>query len=44
MSAALSIGSVDRDIRHQVEPGAPPPARRLEVVRRLSDAGVPTGS
>ena len=43
VSAALSIGSVDRDIRHQVEPGAPPPARRLEVVRRLSDAGVPTG-
>jgi DNA repair photolyase len=43
VSAALSIGSVDRDIRHQVEPGAPPPARRLEVVRRLSDAGIPTG-
>jgi DNA repair photolyase len=43
VSAALSIGSVDRDIRHRVEPGAPPPARRLEVVRRLTDAGIPTG-
>jgi DNA repair photolyase len=43
VSAALSVGSVDRDIRHRVEPGAPPPARRLEVVRRLTDAGIPTG-
>ena len=42
-SAALSIGSVDRDIRRRAEPGAPPPARRLEVVRRLTDAGIPTG-
>jgi DNA repair photolyase len=43
VSAALSIGSVDRDIRRRAEPGAPPPARRLEVVRRLTDAGIPTG-
>ncbi len=43
VSAALSVGSVDRDLRRRVEPGAPPPARRLEVVRRLTDAGIPTG-
>ena len=43
VSAALSIGSIDRDIRRRAEPGAPPPARRLEVVRRLTDAGIPTG-
>ena len=43
VSAALSIGSVDRELRQAVEPGAPPPARRLEVVRRLTDAGIPTG-
>jgi DNA repair photolyase len=43
VSAALSIGSVDRDLRRRAEPGAPPPARRLEVVRRLTDAGIPTG-
>jgi DNA repair photolyase len=43
VSAALSIGSVDRELRRQVEPGAPPPARRLEVVRRLSEAGIPCG-
>ena len=43
VSAAVSIGSVDRELRGAVEPGAPPPARRLEVVRRLTDAGIPTG-
>jgi len=43
VSAALSIGSVDRELRRAVEPGAPPPARRLEVVRQLTDAGIPTG-
>jgi DNA repair photolyase len=43
VSAALSVGSVDRELRGEVEPGAPPPRRRLEVVRRLTDAGIPTG-
>lgn len=43
VSAALSVGSVDRDLRAQVEPGAPPPQRRLDVVRKLVDAGIPTG-
>ena len=43
VSAALSVGSVDRDIRGAVEPGAPPPQRRLDVVRALTDAGIPTG-
>jgi DNA repair photolyase len=43
VSAALSVGSVDRDLRARVEPGAPPPQRRLAVVRRLNDAGIPTG-
>ncbi|MDQ1602230.1 MAG: hypothetical protein QOE01_75 [Actinomycetota bacterium] len=43
VSAALSVGSVDRELRGQVEPGAPPPERRLDVVRRLTDAGIATG-
>ena len=43
VSAAVSVGSVDRELRGLVEPGAPPPRRRLEVVRRLTDAGIPTG-
>ncbi len=43
VSAALSIGSVDRELRGKVEPGAPPPARRLDVVRQLNDAGIRCG-
>jgi DNA repair photolyase len=43
VSAALSVGSVDRDIRGAVEPGAPPPQRRLDVVRALTGAGIPCG-
>ena len=43
VSAAVSVGSMDRELRGLVEPGAPPPARRLEVVRALSDAGIRTG-
>ncbi|MBA2767695.1 MAG: Rv2578c family radical SAM protein [Sporichthyaceae bacterium] len=43
VSAAVSVGSVDRELRGLVEPGAPPPGRRLEVVRGLSEAGIPTG-
>jgi DNA repair photolyase len=42
VSAAVSVGSVD-EVWHQVEPGTPPPLRRLEVVRRLTDAGIRTG-
>jgi len=43
VSTALSVGCLDRGLRALAEPGAPPPARRLEVVRRLADAGIPTG-
>lgn len=43
VAAALSVGCLDRELRALAEPGAPPPARRLEVVRRLADAGIPTG-
>ena len=43
VSAAVSVGSVDRELRGLVEPGAPPPGRRLEVVRMLGEAGIPTG-
>ncbi|MGH8938573.1 MAG: Rv2578c family radical SAM protein, partial [Actinomycetes bacterium] len=43
VTAALSVGSVDREIRAAVEPGAPPPLRRLDVVRQLNDAGIPCG-
>ena len=37
---ALSIGSIDREVWRLTEPGTPPPDKRLEAVRRLTDAGV----
>lgn len=39
----LSIGFVDPAVWRTVEPGTPSPQRRLDVVRRLADAGVPCG-
>jgi DNA repair photolyase len=40
---ALSIGSLDRDVWQMTEPGTPPPDKRLEAVRRLTQAGVRCG-
>jgi len=39
----FSIGTLDRDVWRSTEPGTPPPDRRMEAVRRLSEAGVPCG-
>ncbi len=39
----LSIGTLDRDVWRATEPGTPPPDRRIEVVRRLNEAGIPCG-
>jgi DNA repair photolyase len=36
---AVSVGFVDEKLWRSVEPGTPSPKRRLDVVRRLSDAG-----
>lgn len=38
---AVSVGSVDETVWRSAEPGTPSPRRRLDVVRRLSDAGFP---
>src|SRR6266536_3542815 len=38
---AVSVGFVDESIWRSVESGTPSPHRRLEVVRRLTDAGFP---
>jgi DNA repair photolyase len=43
VSVSLSIGLLDREIWRSVEPGTPSPARRLQVVRELSDAGLRCG-
>jgi DNA repair photolyase len=40
--AAISITTLDRRLARIMEPRAATPERRLEVVRRLADAGVPT--
>jgi DNA repair photolyase len=36
---AMSIGFVDETLWRSVEPGTPSPRRRLDVVKRLTDAG-----
>jgi DNA repair photolyase len=38
---AVSITTLDRHVARVMEPRAATPARRLETVRRLSDAGIP---
>jgi DNA repair photolyase len=43
VSAAFSVGFLDEEVWRRVEPGTPPPQRRLDVVRRLTDVGIPTG-
>jgi DNA repair photolyase len=40
---SLSIGTLDEDVARATEPGAPPPQQRVEAVRRLAEAGIPTG-
>jgi DNA repair photolyase len=42
VSAAVSVGFVDERVWRLVEPGTPPPLRRLEVCERLNAAGIPT--
>jgi DNA repair photolyase len=39
----LSIGTLDDDVWKATEPRTPPPRRRLEAVRKLNEAGIPTG-
>lgn len=39
----VTITTLDRGIARRLEPRAAAPERRLETLRRLSDAGIPTG-
>jgi DNA repair photolyase len=39
---ALSVTTLDRMLARTMEPRAATPARRLEAIRQLSDAGIPT--
>src|SRR5579884_526519 len=38
-----TITTLDPELARLIEPGTPPPAQRLRVVRRLAEAGVRTG-
>ncbi|WP_439814088.1 PA0069 family radical SAM protein [Zavarzinia sp. CC-PAN008] len=40
---AISITTLDRRLAHAMEPRATTPERRLEAIRMLAQAGVPTG-
>jgi len=37
----VSVTTLDPELARRMEPRVPPPARRLETIRRLSEAGVP---
>lgn len=39
----LSIGTLDPALARVMDPRAPSPQRRIEAVRKLADAGIPTG-
>jgi DNA repair photolyase len=39
----FTITTLDPDLWRLIEPGTPPPRKRLAVLRRLSNAGVPCG-
>jgi DNA repair photolyase len=43
VSAAFSIGTLDEQVWRETEPGTPHPRARMEAVRSLTDAGIPTG-
>jgi len=38
---SFTVTTLDRGLAARLEPGAPPPSRRLEAMRRLSEAGIP---
>lgn len=38
---SVTVTTLDANLAARLEPGAPPPSRRLKAVRRLSEAGVP---
>lgn len=42
-SVAVSVTTLDRSLARRMEPRASAPHRRLETIRRLAGAGIPTG-
>jgi DNA repair photolyase len=43
LTVSMSVGTLDEDVRRVVEPGTPPGRKRLEILRRFSEAGIRTG-
>jgi DNA repair photolyase len=43
LTVAMSVGTLDEEVRRVVEPGTPPGRRRLDILARFSDAGIRTG-
>ncbi|MDR7401731.1 MAG: radical SAM protein [Armatimonadota bacterium] len=43
VTVCVSVATMDEDLARQVEPAVPPPRRRLEALRALAEAGIPTG-
>ena len=43
VKVAVSITTLDRSLARRMEPRAATPERRLETIRALADAGIPTG-
>jgi DNA repair photolyase len=39
----ISVTTLDRSLARKMEPRAPTPERRLDAIRALTDAGIPTG-
>jgi DNA repair photolyase len=40
-SVSFTVTTLDERVSERLEPGAPPPSRRLKAMRRLTDEGVP---
>jgi hypothetical protein len=43
VSVGVSVALLDRAVHATLEPGTPTPAARLDLVRRITDAGLPCG-
>ena len=39
----ISVNNLDHELARRLEPRCPAPARRIEAIRRLNAAGIPTG-
>jgi DNA repair photolyase len=39
----VSLALLDKDLQQRLEPGTPTPRARLDMIRRLADAGLPCG-